>query len=273
MKLRHVTFATLTLLGSPCARAQVAAPKSPPSPVLEVIRKFNEQKAAKPNEVTVILDPVGSSPAANRPAAPAAPADPATTAATAIPPADSPSVVTTPPADSPPAATIPPASIEPSASKPPPGVAVHVENLQRGTGMIDPTQVKLHAPFPAKPITPAPAGWLLQPSESAPPFTRVVELSPGNPITLTVRPHLLVPVTDDATVFMVPEPGFEPALGYRQNATVGAILARSIRQLDDDSKDLGTAIDQLQQILVSLPKAPPQPEPRPQAKPAATHKR
>ena len=72
------------------------------------------------------------------------------------------------------------------------------------------------------------------------------------------------------TTFSVPEPGFDPALGYRQNATVGAVLARSIRQLDEDSRDLGNAIDKLQQLLVSLPKPepaaeiiPPEPTPKP----------
>jgi hypothetical protein len=144
---------------------------------------------------------------------------------------------------------------------------VRVEKLQTGTGNIDPSQVKLLAPFPAKPLAQAPAGWRLEASENAPPITREVELSPGNKITLTVRPHLLVPDVNGTSVFNVPEPGFDASLGYRQNATVGAILAHSVRQLEDDSKELGAAIDQLQQLLVSLPKPEPQPEPQPEPKP------
>jgi hypothetical protein len=71
----------------------------------------------------------------------------------------------------------------------------------------------------------------------------------------------------------VAEPGFDPALGYRQNTTVGAVLSRSIRQLDEDSKNLGAAIDNLQQLLVSLPRQEPEPvvepaEPATRLKPA-----
>jgi len=58
----------------------------------------------------------------------------------------------------------------------------------------------------------------------------------------------------------VNEPGYTADLGYRQNTTVGAILATSIRQLEDDSRQLGTAIDQLQQLLVSLPQQEPPPQ-------------
>ena len=67
-------------------------------------------------------------------------------------------------------------------------------------------------------------------------------------------------------VFSIPEPGYSAPLGYHQNATVGAILATSIRQLDKDAGELGDAIDQLQQLLVSLPKTeetPAAPETQP----------
>ena len=106
-------------------------------------------------------------------------------------------------------------------------------------------------------------------SDSAPPFTREVELATGSKITLTIRPHLLVPEADGANVFAIPEPGYDNPLGYQQTATVGAILSNSIRRLDEDSKQLGTAIDSLQQLLISLPK----PEPQPEAKPANLRKK
>jgi hypothetical protein len=157
------------------------------------------------------------------------------------------------------------------ASAPPPnppsvpqGLAVRVEKLQSGKNNIDPSQVTLLAPFPAKPLAQATTGWRFETSEQAPPFTREVELSPGHRITLTVRPHLLVPDADGANVFNVPEPGFNSALGYLQNATVSAILTQSIRQLDDDAKTLGATIDTLQQILISLPKPKPEPEAKPE---------
>lgn len=162
-----------------------------------------------------------------------------------------------------------------SPPKPRKGLEVRVEKIKIGKESLDPSLVKLLAPFPAKPLNQPPAGWHLEPSKNAPPFTRDVELAPGKLITLTVRPHILVPDTDSAGVFNIPEPGFDPSLSYHQNATVGAVLAQSIRQLDDDSKELSTVIDHLQQLLVSLPKSEPAPSPKTTNKPATkpTHKR
>ena len=266
MNARHLAFTSLILLGMPCSDAQTATPDLSKDPVQAAIRQFNANRAGKQNEVSVVLDPVGSPPA---PLAKEAQPEPATPAPPDKPTAPQPSAASHGQPSTP--ASAPP-NVLPAGAAPTPrqGLAVRVEKLQVGSGTIDPAQVKLLAPFPAKPLTPAPAGWSLQSSPTAPPFTREVELSPGNKITLTVHPHVLVPDADGAEVFTVPEPGFDAALGYRQNATVGAILAHSIRQLDDDSKELGTTIDKLQQILVSLPKPPPlaQPVPDPQPTPA-----
>jgi hypothetical protein len=154
---------------------------------------------------------------------------------------------------------------------PAPGLAVRVEKLQSGNQAIDPAQVRVLAPFPAKLLARSPEGWRIEAAAGAPHFTREVELAPGKHISLTVRPHVLVPDADGSTVFSIPEPGYAAPLGYRQNATVGAILATSIRQLDKDAAELGNAIDQLQQLLVSLPKAEPPPA-APENQPA-NHKR
>jgi hypothetical protein len=281
MNVRCLAFASITLLGVPCSVAQDAAQESQEDPVKKAIREFNEQHSRKTNEVTVVLDPVGVPPApipeeAKPEPVPENPGD-EPVMVTGIAPDESELVnesaaeakaqIATPEPPPPIAPTPPPAIPDEPAPKPRQGLAVRVEKLQTGTGNIDPSQVKLLAPFPAKPLAQAPAGWHLEASENAPPITREVELSPGNKITLTVRPHLLVPDANGSSVFNVPEPGFDASLGYRQNATVGAILAHSIRQLEDDSKDLGTAIDKLQQLLVSLPK--PEPKPKPKLKPKA----
>lgn len=274
MNARRLALAATILLGTPCADAQNATPKSLTRPALEVLRKFKEPDADKaatsdaaPSDAVHEATP---DPVADHPAAPTEPAGgqappPATDSAHAATPAD--------PAPAPPAA--PPAPRQ--------SLVVRVEKLHTGSGEMDPSQVKLLFPFPAKPLAQPPAGWCLKSSSSAPPFTREVELSPGNKITLTIRPDILVPDADGASVFSVPEPGFNPALGYRQNATVGTILARSIHQLDQDSIELGAAIDQLQQILVSLPKpepkavpapdSPPDPKPDPKTKPSPARKK
>jgi hypothetical protein len=162
---------------------------------------------------------------------------------------------------------------EPPQKEPESGVAVTVEKMSTGAGSIDPGQVKLLAPYPAKPLAPPPTGWRLDTSETATPFTREIEISSGSKITLTIRPHLLVPDADGAQVFNIAEPGYEAALGYQQISTVGAILSNSIQQLDEDSKHLGQSIDRLQQLLISLPKSENESKSVPVAKPVIIRNR
>ena len=123
-----------------------------------------------------------------------------------------------------------------------------------GFGSIAQECVRLLAPFPAKALDEAPQGWLLKPSDTAPAFQRQVELTPGKSITLTIRPHVLVPDADNARILAVQEPGFEASLGYAQSDTISAVLSDSIRKLNEDSRQIGNAIDELQQLIVSLPK-------------------
>ncbi len=263
----RLAIAALAILGSLSAAAQNVPEAPQPDPVLDAIQEFNNRDQQKPNEVTVVLDPAGEAPAPQKDE-PKPAAQPAPVLVTGKPPEGIDLVKTPPP--TPPHDAIATAPGE-EAPKPENGLAVRVERLHTGKGAIDPAQVKLTAPFPAKPLAQPPAGWRLDVSDSAPPFTREVEISPGSKITLTIRPHLLIPDADGAEVFTISEPGYENTLGYQQTATVGAILSNSIRQLDEESKQLGAAIDSLQQLLVSLPK--PEPQPQPEAKPAITRKR
>lgn len=269
----------ITLLAAPWSHAQNVSEESQEDPVQAAIREFNRRDSKEPKEVTVVLAPPGE-PAESEPVPEVVEPEPTPEGSPAPPvlvtgkapegtelieepgPADE-----ADPADQ--TSEIPPP--ETLLEEPPPaprkGLQVRVEKIQSGSGTLDPSAVKLLAPFPAKPLAQPPAGWRLETSESAPPFTRDVELSPGKSITLTVRPHLLVPDTNNTDVFAVAEPGFDPSLGYHQNATVGAVLSQSIRQLDDDSKALGNVIDNLQQLLVSLPKPEPEPEASPTREP------
>ena len=255
---------TIVLLMAACALfagAQNVTEDPKSDPLLEAISEFNNRDKGKPNEVTVVLNPSTAMPA------PLAKEEPVAAPPSEEKPKNSvPVLVTGAPQHgaeiikgdaATPAATSPITPVE-EVQKPKQGLAVRVEKLQTIKGQVDPKQIKLLAPFPAKPLSQPPAGWHLVASESAPPFTRKVEIAPGSEITLTVRPHLLVPDSDGANVFAISEPGYETSLGYEQTATVGAVLSNSIRQLDDDSKQLGNAIDSLQQLLISLPKPLPQ---------------
>lgn len=136
----------------------------------------------------------------------------------------------------------------------PKGVEVSVTQLKGGEVVTDDAKVKLFAPFPAKPLMKAPSGWKIEPSAQAPSFVRDVKLLSGKTIAVTIRPHVLVPDVDAKDAVSVMEPGFDPAKGYQQPSTVGAILGRSTQQLENDSAELGVALDQLQQMLLALPK-------------------
>jgi len=217
------------------------------------LRPLTPKEPKKANEVTVVLDPPSPSSSLKKPdpaPAPDTEKEPATSSlienASSLPAPEAEQEVE----ESPPAPA-------PEIKKP--AVSVRVEKLQTATGPVDPSQVQLLSPFPAKPLSSIPRGWKLESSATAPAFTREVEISPGSKITLNIRPHVLVPEADGATTFTVAEPGYQAALGYQQTDTVGAILSNSVRQLEEDSKQMGNAIDRLQQLLVSLPK-PPEPE-------------
>ncbi|MES2922282.1 MAG: hypothetical protein V4819_12090 [Verrucomicrobiota bacterium] len=268
----RLATAAIWILAAGFAAAQNVADESKSDPVLDALQEFEKRDKDKPNEVTVVLDGIGQ---------PLAPAPEPTPSAEQSPPAEPPKAVIV--SGKPPegidlaSEPTPPEAIAAAPDEAPPkptdGLAVSVEKLHTGKGSIDPSEVKLFAPFPAKPLAQPPAGWHLDASSSAQPFTREVELAPGTTITLTIRPHLLVPDADGATVFTIPEPGFDNKLGYAQTATVGANLSNSIRRLDEDSKQLGAAIDSLQQLLVSLPKPEPKPEPQPEGRPANSRKK
>ncbi len=143
---------------------------------------------------------------------------------------------------------------EPESAIPEPeGVIVRVEPGIADAPPFEASGVRLLAPFPAKPLFPPPAGWQLERPESVPPFIREVALDNGTRISLTIRPHLLVPQAEGDQAIAVSEPGYEAGLQYAQARTVGAILADSIERLDEDAVRLGEAIESLQQLLSSLP--------------------
>ncbi len=270
MKARTL-IAAISILASALTVAQNVHEEPESDPVLDAIQKFKNRDKGASNEVSVVLDDLvpdeiakKQNEAANKGE------DVAPVLVTGKPPGES-DVSKTPDGEITPDAVLrdePAAPVE-QASEPENGLAVRVESLQTGTGIIDPSKVKLLAPFPAKPLALPPAGWHLDATENAPPFTREVEISPGSKITLTIRPHLLVPDVDGVETFSIPEPGFDSSSGYQQTETVGAILSTSINQLDEDAKQLGNAIDRLQQLLVSLPT----PQVQEEAKPAPARKK
>jgi len=229
------------------------APKEPtPDAVLEAIEEFNRKSKSKPNEVTVVLDPVEDDKEAAEPT-------PEPVLVIGKPPGDleksdeDPTENEESPGGDEDVEEEPELEPEPEAT-PEIGPSIKVEKLQAGDGPVNPDDVKLNAPFPAKPLSQPPTGWRLDTLENTPPFSREVEIAPGTKITLSIRPHSLLPEVDGTTSFSITEPGYDPAHGYNQTGTVGAALSQSIDHLDKDAQQMSAVIDQLQQLLVSLPK-------------------
>ena len=198
---------------APWAVAQNPMPEPEMDSLMENAARILQGKSAYPNEVIVVLPPPDSESSAAEDAA----AESSENEAEIV--GGDPEIEAVAMMDEAP---------EEAPQAPEPGLAVRVERLQSGSGGIDPAQVKLLAPFPAKLLARTPEGWRIEASKQAPPITRDVELAPGKNITLTIRPHLLVADADGSTVFHVAEPGFDSPLGYRQDTTVGAILSNSI---------------------------------------------
>lgn len=157
------------------------------------------------------------------------------------------------------------APAEEEAHPEPEGVTVAVEPGSAGNTAVDASSVKLLAPFPAKPLSAPPTGWRLEHPKEVPAFVREVALSNGTKISLSIRPHLLVPDADGAHVIAVKEPGYEPALRYAQTGTMSAVLSNSLERLDEDSRKMSDAVERLGQLLSSLPvpEAPPEAAPSP----------
>lgn len=134
----------------------------------------------------------------------------------------------------------------------PKGVQVEVEGGTT-TSTFKADQIRLLAPFPAKPLGPPPAGWELEHPKDVPMLSEKVRLANGSELVLSIRPHVLVPTADGSNTFALSEPGFDSTEGYAQTKTVGAILADSIHQLDNQGKRLGAASRRLSELLDSLP--------------------
>jgi hypothetical protein len=157
-----------------------------------------------------------------------------------------------------------PVEEEPAPPEPEPeGVSIQVEPGRDGDEKVDAAAVKLLAPFAAKPLFQAPAGWRLEHPEDVPAFVEKVPLANGTVISLSIRPHVLVPDADGENVVAVSEPGYDPALRYAQTGTMSAVLSASMERMEEDSRQMGEALERLGQLLGSLPAAPEAPPAKP----------
>lgn len=133
------------------------------------------------------------------------------------------------------------------------GLVVRVEQVSSTGNAVDAKDVKLFAPFSPKPLAPIPEGWQLRRPGDAKPFSREVDLGGGNKVTLSILPFVLAPNDESENVFSIREPGYRPALQYRQLDTVGALLTEYTEQLEQSDARMTEAINRLNQLLLSFP--------------------
>jgi len=221
MKPRIAIAAIAAALWAGHTPAQDMQQGIPPN-VLDAIREFNERPPAAEEEAAADIDDVVASILAGEP--------PAADAGESQPAAD-------------------------DGAPLPDGPLLRVQSLRDTGGQrVDAGEIRITAPFAAKPIGRPSAGWKLVTSPDAPAFVENVEVAPGTWLELSIRPHVLVPDADGRSVFQIPEPGFDTAHGYKQAATISSAIASSLDQLEADARVLGEVSDELEQILISLPK-------------------
>ncbi|MBT8037480.1 MAG: hypothetical protein KJO21_08040 [Verrucomicrobiae bacterium] len=135
------------------------------------------------------------------------------------------------------------------------GIQIQVEKTTRKAGAGDGTKnVKIYSPWPAKPMTPAPDGWMFSPAPSGvSAYRKEVVLGSGRPVALSITPFVLVPVSDGLNAIRIAEPGYDPVKQYNQQDTVGSMLKNATKELEYNEKQAAAAIRRLQLLLSSLP--------------------
>ncbi len=135
------------------------------------------------------------------------------------------------------------------------GIQIQVEKSSSVSGAADHAgAVKIYSPWPAKPISPAPAGWKFVPAPAGlKPYRTTVTLGSGSRVDLSITPFVLVPLSDGQNAIRIAEPGYDPALHYAQKATIGTMLKKSTAELEENEKHAADVISRLQQLLSSLP--------------------
>jgi len=135
-------------------------------------------------------------------------------------------------------------------------IQIQIEKIAGKLGVeSEPGTVKIDAPWPAKPISIPPSGWKFAPApKDVEPFRTQVTLSTGNEVELSITPYILVPLSDGITSIKISEPGYEAALQYGQENTLGIMLQNSTTEIEKHEKQAAATIQQLQQLLSSLPR-------------------
>lgn len=136
------------------------------------------------------------------------------------------------------------------------GIQIQVEKTAGKSGVrTQEGKVKIEAPWPAKPISVPPVGWKFAPdTKGSEPFRTQVELASGNTVDLSITPYMLVPISDGRSAIKISEPGYDAALQFAQENTLGVMLQSSLVEIENHEKNAADVIQRLQQLLSSLPR-------------------
>ena len=135
------------------------------------------------------------------------------------------------------------------------GIQVRVGKLTDSSGNANESEtIKIYSPYPAKPLSAAPEGWHYVPAPYAiKAYKQTVSLVGGNTIDLAVTPFVLVPSSDDAKIFSISEPGYNPSMKFSQQETIAAMLQAATMEIEKQEKQAAKAIHLLEQLLATLP--------------------
>ena len=135
------------------------------------------------------------------------------------------------------------------------GIQVRVGKLTDSSGNTNESEtIKIYSPYPAKPRSAAPEGWHYVPAPYAiKAYKQTVSLVGGNTIDLAVTPFVLVPSSDDAKIFSISEPGYNPSMKFSQQETIAAMLQAATMEIEKQEKQAAKAIHLLEQLLATLP--------------------
>ncbi|MDP0491990.1 MAG: hypothetical protein Q7Q71_13150 [Verrucomicrobiota bacterium JB023] len=104
-----------------------------------------------------------------------------------------------------------------------------------------------------------PAGWQVVEAEGQPPLVRKIVLKDGSEAEVKVRPFVLKPIADNQTKFSVRDPSFQKKDGFYQ-PLLEAAIQRQEQALREGERDMEVALNNLRQLLLTLPEAEPEPK-------------
>jgi len=126
-------------------------------------------------------------------------------------------------------------------------IPIHVGPPEKAEASPKDGKVRLHLPYPPRPLEDLPAGWRLEAREDVPATTHEVTLANGETISLKVSPFVLVPINMAGSV----------ALREPRSSSTNSLLSDNLLEqaeaLRQTNKKLQETLEAFHQHLLSIP--------------------